>query len=120
MAQDDENASCASSPWFTFRETQNTIVPTVLLLEELPGGMLMDVDYERDEDDLFCIFDDLIEAKIVHRDMRPPNILEANSAKPCPKHGRPHRWFFVDWEDALIAHHECAMRYFRSYRNNLT
>jgi hypothetical protein len=45
---DDDRLSSASSPWFSFRETESTISPTVVLLEELPGADLDDVDIEKE------------------------------------------------------------------------
>jgi hypothetical protein len=70
--------------------------------------------------DIGDVFDDLVEVKILHGDRRPPNILRApSSAKLCPTHNRVHRWFFVDWEDALIVHHKPAQAEARSYRSDL-
>jgi hypothetical protein len=46
--QDDDLSSSTSSPWFTFRETKDTLSLAVLLLEELPGETLREVDDEKE------------------------------------------------------------------------
>ncbi|KAH6901898.1 protein kinase subdomain-containing protein PKL/ccin3 [Coprinopsis sp. MPI-PUGE-AT-0042] len=119
---DDKHASCATSPWFSFREDKSTISPALLVLEELPCATLGDAqaDLEKEFDDLHEVFDDLRDAKIVHCDTRPPNILKAPStAIACRKHGHVHHWFYIDWENALVAHHEAALGYIRWCKGDL-
>lgn len=41
---DDDQSSYGSSPWFLFRETKDTINPTVLLLEQLPSERKADCE----------------------------------------------------------------------------
>ncbi|KAH6901928.1 hypothetical protein BKA70DRAFT_1435527 [Coprinopsis sp. MPI-PUGE-AT-0042] len=116
---DDEFSSHKSSPWYTERETKGKPCATVLLMEEL-GEVMTDSDFENDEQELEDIYDDLCDAKVLHGDMRFPNLLKASpDAAECPTHHRPHRWFWVDWEDALIVHHQRALHTIKNCKGNL-
>ncbi|KAH6901926.1 protein kinase subdomain-containing protein PKL/ccin3 [Coprinopsis sp. MPI-PUGE-AT-0042] len=117
---DDEFSTHKTSPWYQAREDRNAPCITVLLMEKL-GDPITGREFEEDETELDDIFDDICEAKIQHGDHRFPNLLRAPAdAACCPNHHRSHRWFWVDWEDSLIAHHSRALSYVRESKENLS
>ncbi|KAH6901924.1 hypothetical protein BKA70DRAFT_1196614 [Coprinopsis sp. MPI-PUGE-AT-0042] len=117
---DDEKSSVKSSPWYPAHETKERPCVTVLLMEQL-GEPLTPSEFHRDKAELDDIFDDLCNAKVIHGDLRFPNLLKAPmDAAICASHNRPHGWFWVDWEDARIAHHAEALRMIRVSKRDLS
>ncbi|KAG8806094.1 hypothetical protein FRC17_005181 [Serendipita sp. 399] len=98
---DDAKANHHSPPWHVWRAEKDDPWLIVLLLEK-GGDSLKEEEYEANAQDIRTSIEDLSHAMVVHGDFWYTNLIRASRyAKTCPRHGRVHKWFFIDFELSL-------------------